>query len=72
MPPTRSIGRPLDELAAGRRPWPPARCAAGPSSPAVRPDLQFVELRGNIATRLEQVPDGGAIVMAVAALRCSA
>lgn len=33
-----------------------------------RPDLQFVELRGNIATRLDKVPDGGAIVMAVAAL----
>ena len=34
----------------------------------VRPDLQFVELRGNIARRLEQLPAGGAIVMAVAAL----
>lgn len=34
-----------------------------------RPDLQFVELRGNIATRLDKVPDGGAIVMAVAALQ---
>ena len=33
-----------------------------------RPDLQFVELRGNIQTRLTKVPDGGAIVMAVAAL----
>jgi len=33
-----------------------------------RPDLEFVELRGNIPTRLEKVPDGGAIVMAVAAL----
>jgi hydroxymethylbilane synthase len=36
---------------------------------AVRPDLQFVELRGNIHTRLSKVPDGGAIVMAVAALQ---
>ena len=35
---------------------------------AVRPDLAFVELRGNIQTRLGKVPDGGAIVMAVAAL----
>ena len=35
---------------------------------AVRPDLHFVELRGNIHTRLDKVPDGGAIVMAVAAL----
>lgn len=34
-----------------------------------RPDLRFVELRGNIHTRLERIPDGGAIVMAVAALQ---
>ena len=34
----------------------------------VRPDLNFVELRGNIDTRLSKVPEGGAIVMAVAAL----
>lgn len=33
-----------------------------------RPDLDFTELRGNIETRLAKVPDGGAIVMAVAAL----
>ena len=33
-----------------------------------RPDLAFAELRGNIASRLAKVPDGGAIVMAVAAL----
>lgn len=33
-----------------------------------RRDLVFEELRGNIPTRLEKVPDGGAIVMAVAAL----
>jgi len=33
-----------------------------------RPDLRFIELRGNIARRLEKVPAGGAIVMAVAAL----
>lgn len=36
---------------------------------AVRPDLRFVELRGNIQTRLSKVPDGGSIVMAVAALQ---
>jgi hydroxymethylbilane synthase len=36
---------------------------------AARPDLQFLELRGNIATRLGKVPDGGSIVMAVAALQ---
>lgn len=34
----------------------------------LRPDLVFVDLRGNIATRLEKIPDEGAIVMAVAAL----
>jgi hydroxymethylbilane synthase len=34
----------------------------------VRPDLTFTELRGNIHTRLSKVPEGGAIVMAVAAL----
>ncbi len=34
----------------------------------VRPDLRFVELRGNIHTRLGKVPTGGAIVMAAAAL----
>lgn len=33
-----------------------------------RPDVRFAELRGNIGTRLEKVPVGGAIVMAVAAL----
>lgn len=33
-----------------------------------RPDLEFVELRGNIHTRLAKIPDGGSIVMAVAAL----
>jgi hydroxymethylbilane synthase len=35
---------------------------------ALRPDLRFAELRGNIHTRLGKVPDGGAIVMAAAAL----
>jgi hydroxymethylbilane synthase len=35
----------------------------------VRPDLQFVELRGNIHTRLSKLPEGGALVMAVAALQ---
>jgi hydroxymethylbilane synthase len=33
-----------------------------------RPDLRFTELRGNIDTRLSKIPEGGAIVMAVAAL----
>lgn len=35
----------------------------------VRPDLHFVELRGNIHSRLTKVPAGGALVMAVAALQ---
>lgn len=34
----------------------------------VRPDLDFVSLRGNIATRLSRVPAGGAVVVARAAL----
>lgn len=34
----------------------------------VRPYLEFTELRGNIDRRLTKIPDGGAIVMAVAAL----
>ena len=36
---------------------------------AQRPDLTFVELRGNIHTRLSKLPEGGALVMAVAALQ---
>lgn len=35
----------------------------------LRPDLTFVNLRGNIATRLERIPVGGAIVIAAAALQ---
>jgi hydroxymethylbilane synthase len=35
---------------------------------AVRPDLRFAELRGNIHTRLAKLPEDGALVMAVAAL----
>lgn len=34
----------------------------------LRPDLTFRQLRGNIGTRLEKVPNGGCIVMAAAAL----
>jgi hydroxymethylbilane synthase len=61
------VGRSLDELAEG------ATVATGSvrrraQLGLVRPDLQFVELRGNIATRLGRIPDDGAIVMAVAAL----
>jgi len=36
---------------------------------AVRDDLEFVELRGNIHTRLSKLPTGGALVIAVAALQ---
>ncbi len=62
------IGRTLSELVPG------ATVATGSvrrraQLTAVRPDLHFVELRGNIATRLAKVPDEGAIVMAVAALQ---
>lgn len=61
------VGRSLADLSAG------ATIATGSvrrraQLAAVRPDLRFVELRGNIARRLERVPDGGAIVIAVAAL----
>ena len=35
----------------------------------LRPDLTFTSLRGNIATRLDRIPSGGAIVMAAAALQ---
>lgn len=34
----------------------------------LRPDLTFTSLRGNIATRLNRLPPGGALVMAAAAL----
>ena len=35
----------------------------------LRPDLTFVGLRGNIATRLSKCPEGGAVVVAAAALQ---
>jgi len=35
----------------------------------LRPDLVFVELRGNMAGRLAKVPEGGAIVVAAAAFQ---
>jgi hydroxymethylbilane synthase len=61
------VGRPLDELPEG------ATVATGSVRRrallrAARPDLQFIELRGNIATRLSKLPEGGSLVMAVAAL----
>ncbi len=61
------VGARLDQLAGG------ATVASGSvrrraQLHRVRPDLEFVELRGNIDTRLSKIPDGGAIVIAVAAL----
>ena len=61
------VGRRLDELDPG------ATVATGSVRRRAqlayhRPDLRFVELRGNMATRLAQVPDGGAVVVAAAAL----
>ena len=62
------VGRALGDLADG------ATVATGSvrrraQLAAARPDLRFAELRGNIARRLGLVPDGGSIVMAVAALQ---
>jgi len=62
------VGRRLDELASG------ATVATGSvrrraQLQSQRPDLHFIELRGNIATRLSKVPPDGSIVMAVAALQ---
>ncbi len=61
------VGRSLDELENG------ATVATGSvrrraQLSRLRPDLRFVELRGNIPTRLEKIPPAGSIVMAAAAL----
>jgi hydroxymethylbilane synthase len=61
------VGVALDDLAEG------ATIATGSQRRraqlrALRPDLVFVELRGNMATRLSKVPDGGSIVVASVAL----
>jgi hydroxymethylbilane synthase len=61
------VGRSLADLAQG------ATIATGSvrrraQLSALRPDLKFVELRGNIPTRLEKIPTDGSIVMAAAAL----
>jgi hydroxymethylbilane synthase len=61
------VGGSLDRLGPG------ARIATGSERRRaqlawVRPDLGFIELRGNIATRLSKVPDKGAVVVAYAAL----
>jgi hydroxymethylbilane synthase len=62
------IGRPLVDLAVGA-PIATGSVRRRAQLAAVRPDLAFAELRGNIATRLAKIPDGGSIVMAVAALQ---
>lgn len=61
------VGSTLDALAPG------ATVATGSVRRRVqlaeaRGDLQFEELRGNIGTRLQRIPTGGAIVVAMAAL----
>ncbi len=61
------VGLPLSKLRAG------AVVASGSVRRRaqlgwIRPDLRFVELRGNMATRLSRVPPGGAAVVAMAAL----
>lgn len=61
------VGKPLDELATG------ALVATGSvrrraQLAALRPDLTFAELRGNIGTRLEKAAQFDAIVVAAAAL----
>ena len=61
------IGNTLDGLAQGA-PVATGSVRRRAQLRLVRPDLEFRELRGNIPTRLERIPDGGAIVMALAAL----
>jgi hydroxymethylbilane synthase len=61
------VGAPLAELGPG------ALIATGSVRRRVqlawlRPDLTFTSLRGNIGTRLDRVPAGGAVVVAAAAL----
>lgn len=61
------VGKSLQQLAQG------ATVATGSvrrraQLQRVRPDLSFIDLRGNIQTRLSKIPEGGAIVMAVAAM----
>jgi hydroxymethylbilane synthase len=62
------IGSTLDGLANGA-PVATGSVRRRAQLKVVRPDLHFLELRGNIHTRLGKVPEGGAIVMAAAALQ---
>ncbi len=66
---------PRDALVGSRRDdlGPGARVATGSVRRRaqlawIRPDLTFTGVRGNIATRLDRVPEGGALVVAQAAL----
>ncbi len=61
------IGATLDSLADGA-PVATGSVRRRAQLAVARPDLRFLELRGNIHTRLGKVPAGGAIVMAAAAL----
>jgi hydroxymethylbilane synthase len=61
------VGATLDELPPGA-PVATGSVRRRAQLAALRPDLEMVELRGNIATRLGKVPPGGAIVVAAAAL----
>jgi len=68
-------GNPYDALVGGRLAELPHGAKVGTGSvrrraqlTALRPDLVFDELRGNIATRLEKLVDFDAVVMAAAAL----
>jgi hydroxymethylbilane synthase len=64
-----------DVLVGGRLEELPPGSAIATSAPrrrvqlaAIRPDLGFLPLRGNIATRLDKIPPNGAVVVALAAL----
>ena len=63
----------LDELPAGRAGRHRAACAARAQLLALRADLEVVELRGNVDTRLRELADGDydAIVLAAAGLRAA-
>ncbi len=61
------VGARLDDLAPGA-PVATGSVRRRAQLAWVRPDLTFLSLRGNIATRLDRIPPGGAIVMAAAAL----
>lgn len=61
------VGSRLDQLEAGA-PIATGSVRRRAQLAWLRPDLTFLSLRGNIATRLDRIPPGGAIVMAAAAL----